>query len=140
MVVFDVDVVLERSVSLSNRLQFLEQICAELERLPTHDPGALAWQRELSVSHDKVGDVRSAQSDLGRAAQAFALCADTRERLSAEDPGNVTWQRDLSVAHVKLGEARSAQGDLDAALQSFEAVLDICERLAAQQEGVQITV
>ncbi|MCE5237626.1 TIR domain-containing protein, partial [bacterium] len=112
-----------------------EQAVRTYERLAATDPGNAAWQRDLSVSHDRIGDVRVAQGDLSGALEAYQHSLDIRERLAAADAGNAAWQRDLSVSHNKLGDVRVAQGDLSGALEEYEADLAIAQRLAAADPG-----
>jgi len=113
----------------------LEQSVATLERLSASDPGNAGWQRDLSVSHNRIGDVRRAQGDLPGALQAYEASLEIREGLAASDPGNAGWQRDLSVSHNKIGDVRVAQGDLAGALQAYEASHGIFEGLAASDPG-----
>jgi hypothetical protein len=54
-------------------------------RSSASDPANTQWQRDLSISHDKLGDVATAAGDLASA-----------------DPANTTWQRDLSVVQQKI--------------------------------------
>ena len=65
-------------------------------RAAAEDAGA---ERDLSVSHDKIGDVLVAQGEGGAALAAYRAGMAIRERLAAADPGNAEWQRDLSVSH-----------------------------------------
>ena len=85
-------------------------------RLAASDPGNAGWQRDLSVSHIKIGDVRVAQGDLAGALIAYQDSLDIAARLAASDPGNAVWQGDLAVSHFKIGNVRVAQGDLAGAL------------------------
>ena len=41
------------------------------ERLAKADPGNAGWQRDLSVSHNKIGDVQQAQGDLAAALTSY---------------------------------------------------------------------
>ena len=91
------------------------------ERLAASDPGNAEWQRDLSVSWSKLGDVRQAQGDLAGALAAYEAGLAIAERLASSDPGNAGWQRDLSVSWDKLGDVRQAQGDLAGALAAYEA-------------------
>ena len=86
------------------------------ERLADADPGNAGWQRDLSVSHDKIGDVLMAQGNLAAALTAIKAALAIGERLAKADPGNAGWQRDLSVSHNKIGDVLRAQGNLAAAL------------------------
>ena len=101
------------------------------ERLAAADPSNAGWQRDLSVSQEKLGDVLSAQGRLDDALSAYRAGLAITERLAAADPSNAGWQRDLSVSQNKLGDVLSAQGRLDDALSAYRAGLAIAERLAA---------
>jgi tetratricopeptide (TPR) repeat protein len=101
------------------------------ERLAAADPSNAGWQRDLSVSQNKVGDVLSAQGRLDDALSAYRASLAIAERLAAADASNAGWQRDLSVSQEKLGSVLSAQGRLDDALSAYHASLAISERLAA---------
>jgi tetratricopeptide (TPR) repeat protein len=90
------------------------------------------WQRDLSVSHEKIGNIRRAQGDLAGALESFEASLVIRQSLTARDPANSEWQRDLSVSHSKIGDVRREQGDLAGALKGFEASLAIAQTLAAR--------
>ena len=70
------------------------------------------WQREMSVSYDKVGDAQLAQGDFVGALKSYSDSLAILERLAKTDPGNAEWQSDLSVAYSKIGDVQVAQGDL----------------------------
>ena len=103
--------------------------------LAKSDPGNAGWQRDLSVSYEKVGDVQMAQGDLAGALKSYRDSLAIAERLAKSDPGNAGWQRDLSVSYNKVGDVQVAQGDLAGALQSYRAGLAIGERLAKSDPG-----
>ena len=84
------------------------------DRLAQSDPGNAGWQRDLSVSLDKVGDVQVAQGDLAGALKSYRDSLAIRDRLAQSDPGNAGWQRDLSVSYEKVRDVQIAQGDLPA--------------------------
>ena len=100
-------------------------------RLAAADPANTGWQRDLSISHNKLGDVAVAAGDLAAARAAYQASQDIRTRLAAADPANTEWQRDLSISHGKLGDVAVAAGDLTAARTAYQASLDIAARLAA---------
>ena len=80
------------------------------ERLARADPSNAGWQRDLSVSHEKIGDLRQARGDLDGALSAYQASLDIRERLARADPSNAGWQRDLFVSYYKLGEIARKTG------------------------------
>ncbi|MEZ5930458.1 MAG: tetratricopeptide repeat protein [Alphaproteobacteria bacterium] len=92
-------------------------------------------ERDLSVCHNELGNVRVAQGDLDGALRAFQDGLAIAERLAEADPANAGWQRDLSVCHEKIGDVRVAKGDLDGALRAFQDSLAIAERLAEADPG-----
>ena len=73
------------------------------ERLAASDPGNAEWQRDLSISHERIGDVL-AEGDLTAALEDYRAAISIRERLAASDPDNAGWQRDLSISHNKIGD------------------------------------
>ena len=54
--------------------------------------GNAGWQRDLSVSHNKIGDVQQAQGDLAAALASYQASLAIAERLAKADPGNAGWQ------------------------------------------------
>ena len=116
------------------------------DRLAKADPGNAGWQRDLSVSYDKVGDVLVAQGNLAEALKSYRDGLAIAERLAKADPGNAGWQRDLSVSYDKVGDVLVAQGNLAEALKSYHDSLAIARppgqgrprqcRLAARSLGL----
>ena len=66
---------------------------AGADRLATSDPGNAGWQRDLSVSYTKIGDVQVAQGDLAGALKSYKDGLGIADRLATSDPGNAGWQR-----------------------------------------------
>ena len=75
---------------------------ASMERLAKANLANAGWQRDLSVSQEKVGDVLHDQGDLSGALAAYRAGLAIRERLAAQDRANAGWQRDLSVFQEKI--------------------------------------
>jgi hypothetical protein len=50
--------------------------------------GNAGWQRDLLVSHDRIGDVQQAQGGLAAALTSYQASLAIRERLAQADPGN----------------------------------------------------
>ena len=111
--------------NLPDALAAYQASLAIRERLAKADPGNAGWQRDLSVSHDKIGDVLVDQGNLPAALAAYQASLAISERLAKADPGNAGWQRDLSVSHNKIGDVLLAQGNLPAALAAYQASLAI---------------
>jgi hypothetical protein len=73
------------------------------EALAARDPANTQWQRDVSVSHDRIGDVLVAQGDGPGALLACRNSLRIREALAAHDPANTQWQRDVVVSCAKIG-------------------------------------
>ena len=79
-----------------------------LGSLAAADPSNAGWQRDLSVSLNRIGDLKSAQGDLAGALAAYQQSQGIRERLAAADPSNAGWQVDVAVSCWKLAETHGA--------------------------------
>jgi hypothetical protein len=60
------------------------------------------WQRDLSVSLEKIGDVHVAQGDIPVALIAYQEGLGIRRTLIQQDPRNAEWQQDLAVSRAKM--------------------------------------
>jgi tetratricopeptide (TPR) repeat protein len=132
---FDLSDLLTNHAALRVQEHVAQSARKVLDRLTASDPGNAGWQRDLSVSHIKIGDLLQAQGDWSGASQAIRASLAIRERLARTDPGNAGWQRDLAVSHERVGDLLQAQGDLAGASQAFRASLAIDERLARTDPG-----
>jgi tetratricopeptide (TPR) repeat protein len=101
------------------------------------EPDKAQWERDLSVSYERVGDVLVAQGNLPDALKDFRDSLAIAERLAKADPQNAGWQRDLSISHNKVGDVLKDQGNLPDALKAFRDSLAIRERLARADPQTQ---
>jgi tetratricopeptide (TPR) repeat protein len=85
------------------------QLLRRYERLAQAEPGRADYQRDLSVSYNKMGDLFSALGQGERARQAFAKSLAIRERLAQAEPGRADYQRDLIVSWVKMSDIEPAR-------------------------------
>ena len=65
------------------------------QTLARRDPGNTRWHRNLSVSHDRIGDVLVAQGEREQALAAYRTGLGISQTLARRDPANTQWQRDL---------------------------------------------
>ncbi|MGA8169587.1 MAG: hypothetical protein WB816_01925, partial [Methylocystis sp.] len=94
------------------------------KRLAEVDPGNAGFQRDLSVSYERLGDLAVAAGDGKAARDYFEKGLTVRKRLAEGDPGNAWYQRDLIISFVKLAGA----GDRPA--ERYAKALAIAEELA----------
>ncbi|HTR13960.1 MAG TPA: hypothetical protein VMI72_12075, partial [Roseiarcus sp.] len=102
------------------------------DRLAKADPGNAGWQRDLSVSYDRVGDVQVAQGDLAGALKSYQASLAIADRLAKADPGNAEWRRDLSVSQARLATVYSKLGQPDKAREALVAGRAILTELTAK--------
>jgi len=83
------------------------------------------WQRELSLSHNRVGEVLSKANRRVEALNAFRAAFDIRKRLADGVPKNAEFQRDLAVSYERIGDELLMTGEIEEALESYQNALDI---------------
>ncbi len=76
---------------------YLEAL-ADAHRRAAADPSNAGWQRDLSVSYNKLGDVAVTAGKLDDARGWF----EKAQALAAADPSNAGWQRDLCTTLAKF--------------------------------------
>jgi TIR domain len=59
-------------------------------------------QRDLSVSHNRLGDLATAAGDLTAARTAYQAALDIAERLAAADPTNTGWQEAVRAGRQRI--------------------------------------
>ncbi|MGP0093251.1 MAG: hypothetical protein ACLPKB_25400 [Xanthobacteraceae bacterium] len=124
--------VLGSRVPLGGIEPFYRRALAICDRLAQADLNNAGWQRDLSVSYNKVGDVQVAQGNLPEALKSFRDSLAIRDRLAQADPNNAGWQRDLAVSNERLGDIYAAQSQGGEAKSAFERALAIYTELLAE--------
>lgn len=132
---FELNDALEDSAPLDRRSQVAGSAERAFNELTMADPSNAGWQRDRSVSHERVGQILMAQGNLPAALGAFQASHAIRVRLATADPNSPDLQRDVAVSHIKIGEVMASQGNLPGALAAFQAGLSIDERLVAMDPG-----
>ena len=108
----------------------VEAVLRWQQRAADAEQATPAWQRELSVSFERLGNLATAQGNLSDAQRLFGESLRIRQRLAESDLANAKWQRDLSVSFVRLGDLAMAQGNLTESQRLFGESLSIAQRLA----------
>ena len=92
------------------------------ERLAQAEPERADYQRDLSVSYERMGDLYRALG-AGRArARRLAEALAIAERLAEAEPERADYQRDLSVSYNKMGDLYRALGQGEQAHDAYAAV------------------
>ena len=85
--------------------------------------------RDLSVSLERVGDVRRASGDVAAAAAAYEESLGLSRRLAERYGETPESLRDLSLSLDRVGDVRRASGDVAAAAAAYEESLGLSRRL-----------
>jgi tetratricopeptide (TPR) repeat protein len=113
----------ESALSAANNARdIFEALLAEIP----NNPG---WQRGLSLSYRKIGDVQARQGNLSTALKSYQTALAIIDRLAQSNPSNARWQYDLGISNERIGDVQVEQGELPAALKSYEAKRDIISNL-----------
>src|SRR5262249_17989936 len=117
--------------NLAEALQRFRDGLAIRVRLAKADPSNAGWQRDLSFSHNKVGDVLKAQGHLAEALQSFRDGLAITVWLAETDPRQLQWRNDLQFTIGRIGGlaysfvlARDFYNALDAAEQAVSLAPD----------------
>jgi tetratricopeptide (TPR) repeat protein len=102
----------------------------EQERKAKAEPDRADYQRDLSVSYNKMGDLYGALGQGEQARDAYAKALAIRERLAKAEPDRADYQRDLSVSYNRMGDLYRALGQGEQARDAYAKALAIAERLA----------
>jgi tetratricopeptide (TPR) repeat protein len=97
-------------------------------------PIDLAFQNDLAVAYDQLGDVLQTQGRLKDALASYRASAAIAERL-ADDPSYTGRQHDLAVNYIKVGDIDLARGALEEALVSYGTSYDLAQRLVNVDPG-----
>jgi tetratricopeptide (TPR) repeat protein len=101
------------------------------QRLTAGDPSNTEWQRDLSVSYNRLGDVAVAQGQLEEAARSYGEALAIAKKLAAGDPSNTAWQRDVWVSYWRLADLAERQNKAEAKgywKQAFDVLSGIEKR------------
>ena len=98
--------------------------------LVASNPDNSDFQRELSVSNERIGDVLVLQGNLDGGLAAYRETLTLRKSLALKDPGDTECERDLSVSDNKIGDVLLAKGQLDEALAVYQEGLAVRKALA----------
>ncbi|MGH3838202.1 MAG: tetratricopeptide repeat protein, partial [Pseudonocardiaceae bacterium] len=121
-------------------LKLYQQSLHIRDRLAQAEPDRADYQRDLSISYNKLGDLYQA---LGQGEQALKLYQQSlhiADRLAQAEPDRADYQRDLSVSYQRLGLCFAELGRSEEAAASLERhlqlALDVYQRSPGQVDTV----
>jgi tetratricopeptide (TPR) repeat protein len=109
---------------ITDATQLYQQALAIDERLTRLDPDNTDFQRNLSVSYDRLAQLASDTGNTGEAERLYRQALPIDERLARLDPDNTQFQRDLAVSYARLASLASDGADTAGALAIYRHALD----------------
>jgi tetratricopeptide (TPR) repeat protein len=114
---------------LSEALTAYQATLSIFQDIATRYPADAVLQRQLAVTHLRLGDVYDAQTELGRALEAFRESSRISQTLSDHEPSNPRRQREAATTYIRVGDILQQQNQLDEARKMYSAGLRIFQRL-----------
>jgi tetratricopeptide (TPR) repeat protein len=111
-------------------LERYQKLWAEFSNKAQAEPDHADYQRDLSVSHNKLGELYLALGQVEQARDVHEQALAIGERLAQADPGRPDYQRDLSITYNKLGEVYTVLGLREQARSVYDKALGIRQQLA----------
>jgi tetratricopeptide (TPR) repeat protein len=111
-------------------LERYQGLYVEFSNRAQAEPDRADYQRELSVSYKKLGDLYRPLGQVEQARDAYQEALAIDERLAQAAPDRPDYQRDLSISYNKMGEVYAALGLREQARSVYEKALGIRQRLA----------
>lgn len=125
----------KRYSTISQACDLFEQVAENANRLVSLKPSHPKAQRDLSMSHDRMGDVLRQMGEPQMALSHYQASLEISEELAQAELGDANAQRDLSVSHNNLGNVMLQMGKPQVSLTHYQASLKICEQLAHAYPG-----
>jgi tetratricopeptide (TPR) repeat protein len=88
-------------------------------KLAAQDPNNAEWQRDLSISLERVGIILSAESNFAEALDKEVESLAIRKKLASREESNAQWQNDLSWSYISVGDLLYAKKDVEGALINY---------------------
>ena len=93
------------------------------QTLTQRDSGNTQFQRDLSVFHERIGNLQLRLGNTDAALKAYQDRLPIAQTLSQRDPGNTEFQRDLSISYYKLSRVYMAKKEFALARKHLENAL-----------------
>ena len=112
-------------------LEHYRRALAIAEKLAAGHPERPDWQRDVSLSLERIANVLKDGGDGKAALEHYRRALAIAEKLAAGHPERPDWQRDVSLSLERIGDVLKDGGDGKAALEHYRRALAIREKLAA---------
>jgi tetratricopeptide (TPR) repeat protein len=103
------------------------------QRLASAEPQRADYQRDLSVSFERMGDLLVSLGEGEEARRFYQDALNLRQRLASAEPQRADYQRDLSVSFNKMGDLLVSLGEGEEARRFYQDALNLSQRLASAE-------
>jgi tetratricopeptide (TPR) repeat protein len=112
-----------------------ERVQRIAKRLYDRDSQNPEYQRILSVSHERLGDIRLRLGSLDLAFESYESSLSIAKELFENAQQDPKIKRHLSISHSKLGDAQLRKGEFQSALESYQSGIAIKQQLVESEPG-----
>jgi hypothetical protein len=98
------------------------------------DPNNAEVQRDVSISHEKIGNLLDRSGNPAGALAQYRQCLVIDTRMAENDPGSAQEQSDCAETHENISRMLIKLGDLTGALVSENLARELREGVAAKDE------
>jgi tetratricopeptide (TPR) repeat protein len=116
-------------------LNAAERYQAIMAELVAGNPGNVEWQYQLSLSHNRIGDVLDLMGRYKDALDQYNRALAIRQHLAELDPREIRWQEDLATSYSKAGDELRKLGRRADALDAYDKALAIRQKIAGGDPG-----
>jgi tetratricopeptide (TPR) repeat protein len=100
--------------------RYFQQALDIAARLAAAEPDRADYQRDLSISYNKLGDLMEREGDVVEAIRRYEQSLPLARTLADKQAGNIELQRDVLATLSRLAELHAAAGQEDAAARYRE--------------------
>jgi tetratricopeptide (TPR) repeat protein len=110
-------------------LALYQEVHSILTIITQRNPGNTQFQRDLSVTHIRIGELQLRLGYTDAALKAYHDSLSIRQSLSQQYPTNTQLKMDLSINYDRIGDLQLRLGKTDAALKVYQDSLAIRKSL-----------
>ncbi|WP_424407885.1 tetratricopeptide repeat protein [Pasteurella sp. PK-2025] len=106
----------------------------DFKHLLNQNPDNPKAQQDLSIAHEKLGNIAEAQHNLKLALKHYQAAFNIRQHVAKQYPQDPLFQHHLSIAYKKLGDIYHLRHRPQLALKHYQAALKIDQMLVNDKE------
>jgi len=125
-------ILINDKLDTKDALPLAQQAFEIFKKLSQQAPDNTRYQRSLSVSYNKLGNIQLRLGNTQAALTHYQASLELDKKLSQQEPGNTKFQRGLSMSYNSLGDIQQYLGNTQVALVHYQASFEIFKKLSQQ--------